>query len=360
MTKRRSFRIGREQVPRGAIRDVRVPISETYAGQPVDLPIRVIRAMRPGPTLLLSAAIHGDEINGTGIIRELLFDQPPNLIAGTLVCIPVVNVFGFETQARYLPDGRDLNRSFPGAPNGSLAARVAHRIMKDIIRQCDAVLDLHSAGATRTNYPNIRGDFRVAGVEELARATGCELLVNGRGPEGSLRRAACDAGIPAIILEAGEVNKIEPGVLRIGLAAVRNTLHYLGMLDEPDFEPPYQARINRTQWLRAELGGLLRFHVAPGDIVDRGAPIASNESIFGDRRSIIIAPANGVVLGMTTYPAVKPGEPICHLALPGSRLAGLRRNRRIGIEPTAESMLREDFASAIAVSPLDSSSHSAV
>jgi hypothetical protein len=351
MTTRRQLVIARHRIARGETRDIEIPISETYVGQPVSMPLRVIRARKPGPTVFLTAAIHGDEINGTGIIRELLFGEPPQLTSGTLVCVPVVNVFGFETHQRYLPDGRDLNRSFPGSMSGSLAARVARVIMDEVVSQCDYGFDLHSAAATRTNYPNVRGDFRNPDVEKLAIATGCELLVNGSGPEGSFRRAACDAGCPTVILEAGEVGKIEPGVLEFGHRAVLNMLKHLGMLSGEIVRPAYQLRINRTQWIRAEIGGLLRFHVAPGDLVKRGAPIASNESVFGDRRSIIIAPANGVVLGMTTYPAVKPGEPVCHLALPGRKFSNIRRvlDRLSATSP--ESRLRDDMAAGIAVMP---------
>lgn len=325
MATRRQLIIAGQRIRQGQTRDLRLKISETYTGEPVSLPVRVIRAPRPGPVVFLTAAIHGDEVNGTGIIRELTFGTPLDLRVGTLICIPVVNVFGFERHERYLPDRRDLNRMFPGSPTGSLASRIADRLFRDVIVKCDYGIDLHSAAEYRTNYPNIRGDLAVPGVRRLARAFGCELIVSGKGPEGSLRRIACDAGVPTIILEAGEVAKIEPSVLQIGLRGIHNVLVDLEMIRGARSSPIYQTEVHRTTWVRAELGGLLRFHVVPGDLVEGGQAIASCESVFGEAQSVLIAPINGIVLGMVTHPAVNPGEPVCHLAQPRKSLSRIRR-----------------------------------
>ena len=322
-----------------------------YTGETVYLPIRVIRARKPGPRVFLTAAVHGDEVNGTGIIRQFVFERRVILKRGTLICAPVVNIFGFETHDRYLPDRRDLNRSFPGSAQGSMASRLAHTIMNQIVRQCDYGIDLHSASDKRTNYPNIRGDLRDPEIEKLAEAFGCELLVNGKGPEGSMRRTASDAGCRTIILEAGEIGKIEPAVLRIGVRGVQNVLVHLGMMDGTIESPVYQTKVFKTSWVRAELGGLLRFHVAPGDLVKAGQPLATNESIFGDARSMIISPADGIVLGMTTHPAVKPGEPVCHIARPGRRLSLIRKALAGVADGSPDARIRDDLASSIAVSP---------
>ncbi len=350
MSRSAPFIIAGERIRLGETRNVSLPVSETYTGEQVALPVRVVRAKRSGPCVFVTAAVHGDEVNGTGIVRELLFGEPLELKRGTLLCIPVVNIFGFESHDRYMPDRRDLNRSFPGSPSGSLASRYAHLLMQEIISRCDFGLDLHSAAAMRTNFPNVRGDFGRPDVRELAEVLGCELMVNGKGPEGSLRRAACEAHCPTVVLEAGEVGKIEPTVVEIGVRGVRNVLIHLGMLDGEIVRPAYQTTVNKTTWVRAELGGLLRFHVAPGDLVEGGEPLASNQSIFGEARSIIIAPLDGIVLGMTTHPAVKPGEPICHLALPGRRLSAIRKILRGVHGESPESRLRQDLASSIAVS----------
>jgi hypothetical protein len=352
MGKRRAFRIGGQTIRAGTTRDIRLKISETYTGDPVELPIRVIRARRPGPRVFLTAALHGDEINGTGIIRELMFREPPRLINGTLLCAPVLNPFGFENHDRYMLDRRDLNRCFPGSPTGSLASRIADRIFSDIVRQCDYGIDFHTAAVHRTNFPNVRGDLNNANVRVLARSFGCELIIDGKGPVGSLRRAACDAGCPTIILEAGEVSKMEPTVLEIGLRGVRNVLIELGMTRGQSRWPCYQTTVRKTAWVRAQLGGLLRFHVAPGDIVEGGQPLATNESVFGEAQLVLLAPQDGVVLSVTTHPAVQPGEPVCHIALPRRSLRAIRR----AIEQTPPddlyNRLRADLGASMSVTTL--------
>jgi predicted deacylase len=313
------------EVRPGETRDVFLKISETYAGGDVAIPIRVIRAPAEGPSVFVTAAIHGDELCGTGIIHELLYSEDLNVLAGTLILIPVVNVFGFESHDRYLPDRRDLNRQFPGSPGGSLAARVAHTLMEQIVRQCEWGIDLHSAAQPRTNYPNVRGKLTDPRVRRLAEAFGCELVVEGAGPAGSLRREACKVGCATILLEAGEPLKVESDVLQVGARGIRNALIDLGMIAGEPVRPPFQVRIRKTTWVRAKVGGILRFHIRPGELVDAGQPIATNYTIFGKDPTVLASPVDGVVLGITTIPLVKPGEPICHVAVPTRRLSTLRK-----------------------------------
>ncbi len=289
------------------------------------IPIRVIRAYKPGPTMFISAAVHGDELNGTGIIHDLIYTSSLELIRGSLLLIPVVNVLGFEQQQRYLPDRRDLNRSFPGSATGSLTSRYADTILREVIEKCDYGIDLHTAATYRTNFPNVRGDLSIPEVKQLADSFGCELIVDGKGPVGSLRRAACKVGCPTIILEAGEPFKLEPSILETGVRGIRNVLIRLGMLTGTVIEPPYQAHIRKTTWLRGEVGGIIRFHVGLGDLVEAGQPIASNFSILGEQQNSLHSSVNGVVLGLTTMPAIKPGEPVCHLAIISQRLKAIRR-----------------------------------
>ena len=163
-------------------------------------------------------------------------------------------------------------------------------------------------------------------MRRIAHAFGCELVVNGKGPLGSLRREACKIGCPTIILEAGEIWKIEPGVVEVGVRGIRNVLKELAMIPGQPEPPAYQTRVDKTTWVRAELGGILSFHIAPGDVVEAGQPIATNVSVVGDAKSILISPADGIVLGMTTLPAVKPGEPVIHIAVPKKRLSAIRRD----------------------------------
>ncbi|MFV0442677.1 MAG: succinylglutamate desuccinylase/aspartoacylase family protein [Planctomycetaceae bacterium] len=320
MSRSRKFRIADVEVAAGDTADVRLKISETYTGDPIAIPIRVIRGKKPGPHLFVSAALHGDELTGTGIIHELLYAEPLEIEAGTLLLLPVVNVFGFENHDRYLPDRRDLNRVFPGSATGSLASRIAHAFMTEIANQCDYGIDLHSAAQTRTNYPNVRGDMSLERVRRIARVFGCELVVDGKGPEGCMRREACKAGCATIILEAGEPMKAEPQMLATGVRGVRNVLIDLRMSAGRVQVPAWQSIVRKTTWVRAEVGGFLRFHVQPGDHVEKNHPVASNFSILGDLQRVLRSPADGIVLGMATSPAVKPGEPVCHIAIPGRKL----------------------------------------
>ena len=345
----RAFRIGSTTIPRGTTRDVRLKISETYTGDEVAIPIRVVRARKPGPTVFVSAALHGDEVNGTGIIHEFMHGDAPTLRCGTLLLIPVVNVFGFEGNERYLPDRRDLNRSFPGSATGSLASRVAATIFEEVVRRCDYGIDLHSAALQRTNFPNVRGDLGDPEVKRLAHAFGCELIVDNKGPVGSLRREACRVGCPTIILEAGEAWKCEPGVFDLGTRGLRNSLIELGLLSgEPD-RPPLQIEIRKTNWVRATAGGMLRFHAAPGDFVEKGQPLATNFSIMGEEQNILRAPGDCMVLGMTTMPAVKPGEPVCHLARISRQAAKTKRALRQRSPDSLHRQVKSDLASSVNV-----------
>ena len=314
MPRKPSFTIAGERIPLGQSRDVRLVISETYTGEKVHVPLRVIRARKPGPTVFITAAIHGDEVNGTGIIHDFLFGDLIELNSGTLILAPVVNVFGFESHERYLPDRRDLNRSFPGSPKGSMAGRIAHTLMTELVDKCDYGIDLHTAAFQRTNFPNIRADLTNPRARRLAEAFGCFMIVDGKGPVGSFRREATKRGCPTIILEAGEPWKVEPSVLQIGTRGIRNVLSNLEMIDERQLKPPFLAKVRKTQWVRATVGGILKFHLSPGDFVEAGQALVTNYSIMGKEQYTLSAENNGIILGMTTMPAVKPGEPICNIA----------------------------------------------
>jgi predicted deacylase len=320
------FQIARVRVRPGEVRDINLKVSESYSGAPVWLPVRVVRGARPGPALFVCGAIHGDEINGTGIVRELILGDPPEIVAGTLILIPVVNMFGFEHHSRYLPDRRDLNRCFPGSRAGSLTARLASTFFREIVLRCQYGIDLHSAATHRINLPHVRADLADPGgrTARIARAFGCELIINSPGPEQSLRRVACQAGCATMVLEAGEVWKVEPGVLRIGVQGVRNVLADLGMADVPKLQPPVQIEVERTTWVRSAAGGMLRFNVSLGEFVERGQPVAVCTDLLGHGAAPVRSHADGLVMSVSTLPVVKPGDPVAHVAVPSGGLAGLR------------------------------------
>jgi predicted deacylase len=302
-----------QTIPPGEHRHIKLMVSESYSGATIAIPLYVRRGLEPAPAVFVTAALHGNEINGTGAVRAMIRDPGCQIKAGTLVLVPVINILGFDRHSRYLPDGRDLNRCFPGSPNGSQASRLAHVIFNEIVSRCDYGIDLHTAAMRRTNFPNVRGDLSQPAVKMLAEAFGAEYIVDGGGPTGTLRRAACSAGCPTIILEGGEVWKVEPVIVESIVRGVKNVLIYLGMLDGQPVRPPRQTVIQKTKWIRADRGGFLQFHVRPGELVREGQPLATNTSLLGQEQSVLVAPFRSLVLGMTTLPAVSPGEPVCHL-----------------------------------------------
>jgi len=343
------LRLAGKSIAPGRSANVKLKISETYFGDPVATHLRVIRAHGPGPCLFISAGIHGDELNGTGIIHELITGKLPKLKRGTVILIPVVNILGFESNDRYMPDRRDLNRCFPGSPNGSMAGRLAHLLMEEVVSKCDYGIDLHTAAIQRTNFPNIRADLGFRGVADLAAAFGTELIVDGKGPENSFRREACRAGCPTVTVEAGEPWKIEPSVLDLGIRGVRNVLIHFGMAEGTPETPPYQATIHKTRWVRSELGGILQFHVIPGTPIVKGDAIATNRSIMGKVQNTLYSPFSGIVLGMTTMPVVNPGEPVCHIAQVGRRLRSIRRALREAPPSQLSHSVREHLATNFSI-----------
>lgn len=333
----------------GETRNLRLKVTERRSGTPVRLPLQIRRAEQPGPSVFVTGAIHGDEINGTGAIQRLLVDPDFQITRGTLVLVPVLNIMGFERHSRYLPDRRDLNRSFPGSPMGSFASRMAYRIFDEIVGRCDYGIDLHTASVRRTNYPNIRGDLSDPAVHRLAMAFGCEVILDGAGPDGALRQEALRAGCPTIVMEGGEVSKVEPGIVQSAVRGIKNVLRELEMLEGPVDRPKYQVVIRQSKWLRASHGGFMQFHVKPGDPVERDQPIATTFDLLGAVQATQASPFDAVVIGMTTLPAVSPGEPICNLGmLPSDTSIKQLRKSRLQ-EDTLEERLMDQLSSNLVV-----------
>lgn len=297
----------------GETAELRLKVAESYTSEPVAIPVTVVRG-GPGPILFVTATVHGDELNGVGILRDLLYDTDFSSLRGTLIAVPVVNVPGFLVQDRRLPDRRDLNRSFPGGPKGSLTSRLADILFREVVRQSDFGIDLHTGGGERTNYPQVRADLSDPRVAELADAFGIPLVVGGEGPEGSLRRTAAAAGVPTVVYEAGSARRLERPFIGVGIAGILNVMRSLRMLPGEPVQPPLRLRIERTTWVRAQAGGILDLQVELGQPLRRGTPISLNTSPFGRGRSLVKSPYGGLVLGLTQLPLVHSGDPICHLA----------------------------------------------
>jgi predicted deacylase len=337
------------EIPAGGAVDVKLAVSESYSSMTVRIPIHIRRAEEDGPVIFVTAALHGDEINGTGAIRHLILDEDLQLLRGAVIFVPVLNILAFDRHSRYLPDRRDLNRSFPGSGTGSLAKRMARKIFAEIVSRCDYGIDLHTAALRRTNYPNVRGDLGDPDVKELAEAFGFEIIMNGKGPRGAFRREACAEGCPTIIMEGGEVWKVEPGIVEAATRGVKNVLRHFNMLDGEQERPRYQVVIEESKWMRADRGGFLHFHVKPGDIIEAETALATNSTLLGRERSVLRAPFDAVVIGMTTLPAVSPGEAVCNLGkLPeGMQPEKLRELR--DYKDSFEEQVAEDLSTNVMV-----------
>ncbi len=310
-----ALRFGGKTIAPGESVEVRLEASELYTADPLYVPLTIVRGARPGPTVFLTAAVHGDELNGVAIVRDFLIDQDLSNLAGCLIAVPVVNVPGFLNQTRTLPDGRDLNRSFPGNADGSFTARLAHRIFHDVVRRSDYGIDLHTAGGDRANFPHVRADLGDPRATELATAFGCPIVIHGRGPAGALRKVAAEAGVPTIVYEAGSARVFERRWIDIGMLGVLRVLRHLGMLDgEEVAQPSLLLEVKKSSWLRANAGGILDLKVSLGDPIRRGQVISVNTNPFGRERNQLEAPTGGIVIGLTRSPLVHPGDAVCHLA----------------------------------------------
>lgn len=302
------------RIEAGDTAELRLKVSETVTHQPTRIPITVAQGVEDGPTLFVTAAVHGDEINGVAVVREVLDRLDTSRLHGTLVGIPVVNRFGFATGDRYLPDRRDMNRFFPGDPDGPMPARIANHLFRRVLRHCDAGIDLHTAASGRANLCHVRGDADNDSVRDLMRAFGTPILMDGEGPKGSLRRATSDAGIPTIIFEAGEPNRFQQHVVDIGSQGIFRVMKHLGMWQgSVRRKPGFQVMVRRSGWVRSNHGGILDLKVEPGDLVRTNQAVAEIHDPFGRHVDQIVAPHSGVVLGTNTVPLTNPGQAVVHI-----------------------------------------------
>ena len=310
-----AFTIGDRQVQAGTRATLELPLARLFTGSWMSLPVAVVHG-EPGPRLWLSAAIHGDELNGMEIIRRVLLRLDPRRLRGTVVAVPVVNVFGFVEQSRYLPDRRDLNRSFPGSPKGSLASRVAHLFVEEVVRKCDYGLDFHTGSLHRSNLPQIRCDHFDAEMLRLAHAFGAPVMFRSPPIKGTLRSTARRLGIHYLLFEGGEPLRFDSDVIDCGVDGTLRVLSALGMasFEVPEAPPSLLART--TRWLRASRSGILHLQVGLGEPVHKGQVLGEILVDFFSRRSVKIrASDEGLVLGHTNTPLINQGDALVHLAL---------------------------------------------
>ena len=308
------FPIANESVPAGTRRVVGVPVPGAYGNQDLSMQVVVCHGRRPGPRVFLSAAVHGDEIMGVEIIRRVLQRVRRKRLRGTLVAVPVVNVFGFMDQSRYLPDRRDLNRCFPGSARGSMAARLAHVFMHEVVQHCSHGIDLHTGAIHRENLPQIRAAIDHPPSRAMAEAFGVPVVLASDLRDGSLRAAVRERDIPIVLYEGGEALRLDEHVIRAGVQGVLQVLIHLGVLAAPPRRIPRPAIARSSLWLRAPRSGLMRLRARLGQNVAEGDRLGVVTGPMGEDEEPIIAPAAGIVIGRQNLPLVNEGDGVLHLA----------------------------------------------
>ncbi len=308
--------IGNVSIAPGERVVVDLPVARLYTHADLTMPVEVINGQRDGPLLFVSAAIHGDELNGTEIIRRLLRHSSLKRLRGALIAVPVVNVHGLLHRSRSLPDRRDLNRSFPGSDRGSLAARIAHLFMHEIVAQCTHGIDLHTGAIHRDNLPQIRANLDDPETRRLAEAFGSPVMINADLRDGSLRAAAADFGIPMLLYEGGEALRFGEVAIRAGLRGVLNVMRALGMLPRVKRKgTPVEPVIARgSSWVRAPESGILWSGLKLGARVSKGEVIGRIGAPLQEREVVVRAPDDGILIGRTHLPLVYEGEALFHLA----------------------------------------------
>ena len=310
--------------------------TELFEGVPVSTPVLVVNGRLPGPTLCLTAAVHGDELNGVEMVRRVLHDVNPRKLSGAIIGVPIVNVQGFRRGSRYLPDRRDLNRYFPGNPSGSAAARIAHSFFTNVIANCDALIDLHTGSFERANLPQIRADLRNPDVVTLAQGLGGMVILHSSPAVGTLRHAATQAGIPAVTLEAGGPSQLELNEVKHGVKGIETLIAELGMQRNmrrwTDPEPVYY----RSSWVRADSGGILFSDVSLGSTVREGDLLGTITDPMNNARTELHSPYSGRIIGMARNQVVMPGFAAFHVGIASAKTP---------VETTEPPVARDESAS---------------
>ena len=310
------LKIGGTVIRPGQRRLVELAIPDLYTHTSLNIPVQVINGRQDGPRLMVSAAIHGDEINGVEIIRRLLNLKILDRIRGSLVAVPVVNVYGFINQSRYLPDRRDLNRSFPGSESGSLAARLAYTFINDIVDNCSHGIDLHTAAIHRENLPQIRAYLDSDEIKRMAQAFTTPVVLHSNLVDGSLRQALYDRDFPIIVYEAGEALRFNEVAIRAGVQGIVSVMRELGMLPKQRRKgQKYEPLVTRnSSWVRAPQSGIMRMVTPLGAQVDQGQLLGVISDPFGEREESVEAPVSGIVIGRVNIPLANEGEGLFHIA----------------------------------------------
>jgi predicted deacylase len=317
MTAAEAFTYQGGRVDPGERQDLRFKVTETYLGDPVRIPVTIINGPNPGPTAFLSAAAHGDELNGVEVVREVAYEWDLPNLSGTLICLPVLNVPGFIAQQRYLPIyDRDLNRSFPGDPDSTSSKRIAHNIFTNFIEPCDFGIDFHTSTRGRSNMLHVRADMDEESVARVAHAFASHVVIDKESPSGTVRRAAKENDTATVAVEMGEALRFQREVIDPALAGVESVFAEFGMIDTATVAWPGWRTVVRGRdktWIRADAGGLVDMHADRGHLVREGDRIATIANPFKTESTVVEAPFTGLLVGALENPLVYPGNPLCHL-----------------------------------------------
>jgi hypothetical protein len=311
-----TLKLGGQTIQPGQRKTIDLPVARLHTHTEMTMPVHVVSGRRPGPCLFVSAAIHGDEINGVAIVQRLLNLKLFRNLCGVLIAVPVVNVFGFIDRNRYLPDRRDLNRAFPGSERGSMAARLAHLFMTEVAVHATHGIDLHTGSNHRSNLPQIRAWLDDPETERLAHAFGVPVILNANLRDGSLRHAAVEAGIQMLLFEGGEALRFNEAVIEAGLRGTLSVMRAIGMLPAARNQTPGPETLvaRESTWVRAPEGGILHTTFGLGDRVRRGQRIGLIADPFGEPEAEVIAHTSGIIIGRLNMPLVHEGEALFHLA----------------------------------------------
>ncbi|MFA6219923.1 MAG: succinylglutamate desuccinylase/aspartoacylase family protein [Erythrobacter sp.] len=311
-----AFTIQDTVVAPGTTADVAIAVSQQVGGFSAKLSLRIVHGIAPGPAIFVSGAVHGDEVVGTAIVQRLAQALDPLRLAGTVILAPAVNIFGFLAHTRYLPDRRDLNRSFPGSKRGSLAAQLANCFLENVIEHCSLGIDIHSAAVHRYNLPQVRIASGSPYLVELAMAFGAPVIIESPLRDGSMRELAAERGTPMLLLEAGEALRFDRLSIDIGVSGVCRVLAHIGMIEADDglTSVGIPARANRSSWVRAPRGGVSRRCRKSGDVVHKGDLLGTIAGLFGEDAMDMVSPIDGIVIGHATLPVVNQGDALFHIA----------------------------------------------
>ena len=309
------FQLGNSLIAPGTRAVVDIPFGKLYTHTELNIGAHVVHGKRPGPVLLITAALHGDEINGVEICRRLLRLPKINSLKGTLVVVPIVNTYGFVQQSRYLPDRRDLNRSFPGSEKGSLGSRMAWQFTDRILKKCTHVIDLHTGAIHRSNLPQVRATSKDKVSLKMAESFNAPIIIKAANRDGTMRGTANNLGIPIILYEAGEALRFDEQAIKIGVRGIINVMHSLGMLRSVKRPEKTQSLFSKkSSWIRAEHDGIARYYYGLGQKVNQGDVLAHIYSPYSDFEVSVQAAFSGIIIGRNNLPLINEGEALFHIA----------------------------------------------